>query len=581
MASFLLDFKCVKLMDVKVSRKRLMQHMIEYKYVPVKQTTLYKICKKLKLKDLPQDATWNKLQKHGCKPFISRRGLQQLIDNIKMSTVGNVAMSTSDIRDLVSKRIKEEWFAKGHVNFLPDIHINTLNVYTNIIKSQSVFNIHSSVSNKTQARAAAEWSICSTILYALTVACTHFIRDVTVTDFHPKRKDLSEESLEMWNKVEMEYNKMIGNEQNDVKLQPILPNLITSTDEVTVFVTASVLHGKESFYLVSRPTYVKNEAVNSSARNDYKKRPTAHCCGLRIVINCTFTASGLSLPLFVVVYEVTKEEMPLEDEMVTIKIPGLTTGSDQDIYSNGYGYLTFVKGKHEEDEVDSHEPNDDDHQQVPNPSHNPSKESKIAAKYRHLIYHPFIDHIRVTHYNWNSIVEPEVPSHLTAVSWMDGANGQLKKITSERSIEFEGKRKVICCKHSASHTAVEHTANTGLMFKAMKILLKEMETPNATINCMYHYLDQQLKDLQEKGTLILATHKKKAVMATIPKLPSVTGRSHLMSNVHKGFVLNGQLDVDNKMVPSFNNILHTYRGDNRKTCLENKDWILSKFYKEI
>ena len=143
-ASFLLQFKKVKIMGVKVSRKRLMKHMITYKYVPVKQTNLYKICRKLKLKDLPQDASWTELQKRGRKPIISDRALQELIDEIKMSTDGGVAMSTSDVKELIIRRIKAEWNSKGKLHCLPRISTNTLNIYSNIIKSQSIFNVHSS-----------------------------------------------------------------------------------------------------------------------------------------------------------------------------------------------------------------------------------------------------------------------------------------------------------------------------------------------------------------------------------------------------------------------------------------------------
>lgn len=61
----------------------------------------------------------------------------------------------------------------------------------------------------------------------------------------------------------------------------------------------------------------------------------AHCQGVHIVINCTFTAGGLFSLLFVVVHGLGKEEIMSEDDMVTIKVPGLTVGSDQDIYSFG------------------------------------------------------------------------------------------------------------------------------------------------------------------------------------------------------------------------------------------------------
>ena len=554
-----------------------MDHLIKYQYVPVRHTTLYKICRKLQLKDLPSDATWTELQKRGKKPFLSNRGLHKLIQEIKNSTDGGMALATSDIRDLVQRRIKDEWMSKRQLHMLPEVTIKTLNVYTSIIKSQSIFNVHSSVSNKTQARAAAEWSQRSTISYAMAVACSHFLVDAEASPFHPKQKDLSDESNLMWKLVEREYNNMIGSSQNQVKLQPILPNLVTSTDEVTVFATTSKVYGKEPFYIVSRPIKVKNEASDSSSRNNYTRTPTgdSHCRGVRIVINCSFTAGGLSSPLFVAVYGLSKDELQSEDDMVTIKVPGLTVGSDQDVYSAGYGYITFIRGRHEDDR------HDESFEVIEDEEETDSKESRVASKYRTLVYHPFIDHIRISRYNWDPNVSLEVPPHLTAVSWMDGANGQLKKITCERNLELEKKKRVICCKHSASRTAVEQAADTGPMFKGMKSILKNMDLPNAAISHIYHYLEQELAKLQEEEVMILPNHKKKAILSTISKLPNATGKSHSISNIRKAFILNGQLDVDSMLVPSFENILHTFRGDIKNTCLENKEWLISTFFKEM
>lgn len=178
----------------------------------------------------------------------------------------------------------------------------------------------------------------------MAVACSHFVPDIEPTDYHAKIKDLCAESFLMWKLVEDAYNNMLGSSSNKSKLCPILPNLVTSTDEVTVFATSSKDHDKESFYLVSKPTAVKNEASDSGSRNNYTQTPTgdSHCRGLQIVISCTFTAGGLSSPLFVVVYGLSREEMMSEEDIVTIKIPGLTVGSDQDVYSLGCGYLTFT-----------------------------------------------------------------------------------------------------------------------------------------------------------------------------------------------------------------------------------------------
>ena len=61
-----------------------------------------------------------------------------------------------------------------------------------------------------------------------------------------------------------------------------------------------------------------------------------------------------------------------------------------------------------------------------------------------------------------------------------------------RNLIFENKRKVVCCKHSASCTVVEQAADTGPMFKAMKALIKDMDLPNLSVSHIYHHIDNKL-----------------------------------------------------------------------------------------
>ena len=42
---------------------------------------------------------------------------------------------------------------------------------------------------------------------------------------------------------------MLGNESNDHTLLPVLPNLVTTTDEVTLFATTSIVNSKDTLYL--------------------------------------------------------------------------------------------------------------------------------------------------------------------------------------------------------------------------------------------------------------------------------------------------------------------------------------------
>lgn len=156
--------------------------------------------------------------------------------------------------------------------------------------------------------------------------------------------------------------------------------------------------------------------MDSRSRNHYKCQQTgdSHCPRVRIVIvvNSTFTGGGLSSPLFVVVYGFTEEELP-DDEIVTIKIPGLTVGSEQDVYSNGSGYIIFVCGKFEEaDATDGEDIDMNVDEDVT--STNSSREVIISALYCELVYDPFIRHICMTHYGWSG--DGEVPDLLKDTS---------------------------------------------------------------------------------------------------------------------------------------------------------------------
>lgn len=113
------------------------------------------------------------------------------------------------------------------------------------------------MANKTESRSVAEWSLRSSIAYTMVVCATHFPPNVKRTSFRPKKKDLPPRSVEMWNIVEDSYNKMLGSTREKIELLPALPNLVTSTDEVTIFATSSTINKKETLYLVAKPEEIK------------------------------------------------------------------------------------------------------------------------------------------------------------------------------------------------------------------------------------------------------------------------------------------------------------------------------------
>ena len=225
----------------------------------------------------------------------------------------------------------------------------------------------------------------------MTVAATHSFPFVKMTEHHCPKKDLCEDGLQLWEMVENSYNKIFDIKEDSEKtsVAPILPNLITSTDEMTIFATTSKVNKQEKIHLVSCPTSIKNDYVHSGNVNNYTTADfgDAHCRGVRIVLNTTFTAGGLSAPIFVVVYGLTPEEMP-QNNIVTVPIEGLTVGSERDIYCRKEGYITFVCGKYDIDEVEEtvqpsteveeNERPDDNNQDSQEDTYLYSKEARIA-----------------------------------------------------------------------------------------------------------------------------------------------------------------------------------------------------------
>ena len=502
--------------NIRISKFTIMNYFIEHKMVPVGKNTLYKIDSLVAMGILPQDATWTEIGQYGRKAILSPREIAWLINDIKLCTRGGEAISSNELKDKIQNYIFSVYSKKGKLFLLPyTISERILNSLVSTIKSQCVFDIYSSVGNKTEARIVAEWSLRSTLAYTMVVACNHFLPNVATTYDHPRKKGLSNDAVMLWDIAEGCYNKLLGNKTNMEKLHPVLPNLITTTDEVTIFATASEVHSDDAFYLLSKPEELKNENVDSGKRNHYKKVRTgnSHCRGVRIVVNATFTAGGISAPIFVSVYGLTREEIPNND-IITIEVPGLVAGSNQNLYSGGSGYVLFICGS-EELETNDTEAN------ISDPSYTTtqhmSKESQVANIYRQKVYYPFIRKIREDKYLYSGS-DDDVPDFLTAVSWMDGCCSQLKLITSESNMMYEKKMKIRCCKHSAARTAVEQAADTGCMFKLMKKIINEAKNPHACNNSIYAFLDKSISSLESRQqtnlsskdqVLNLLSHKKK------------------------------------------------------------------------
>ena len=90
------------------------------------------------------------------------------------------------------------------------------------------------------------------------------------------------------------------------------------------------------------------------------------------------------------------------------------------------------------------------------------------------------------------------------------------------------------------------------------------------MNPIVMYLKKKLEEMEASNVLKLRAHKKKAIMFALPNLPGATGLAFTIPNVRKGFIYTGQLDATTTSVPSFVNLLNTFRGNTEGTCLSDR-----------
>ena len=337
---------------------------------------------------------------------------------------------------------------------------------------------------------------------------THFLPNTEPSNFHRRKSEVPEKSLQLWNIVEDCYTKLYktspsGNKKT--KVIPVLPNLVTSTDKMTLFACPGTVNKAKKLHLVATPSRVKNKSVNSGRRNDYNTVPSGdtHCCGVRIVMNTTITAGGLSPPLFIVIYGLGSDEMP-NDDIVSCRVKGLVPSANRNVLTQGHGYITFVRGKYDtggndgipnsRDDLDANDNNntaDDNHTEL---SECKSKEYCVASIYQSQVYRPFIYQIRTDCYEMDP--EGPIPDNLQAVGWMDGATSPLKHLREEENIQIEEDLKITLCKQSAARTAVEQAADIAPTFKLTKGSVKVIDDTHKDSCVLVHHIEKFLNQLE-------------------------------------------------------------------------------------
>ena len=581
----------------RMAKKRISENliiiiMIMKAYLPINRTSMYVLLNEFRNSGSLKFKYWRQRNKTGPKPMLKRSTLTQMVKKYEEDGDGGHASSRLNLETTINEKVKSDWLDYNNIRAKKvDLPVTSMNRIVNKVMALKAFNILNNVSNKTQSRYAAEYSVRSTIAYMMVVLTTHFV-NAKPSIFHSKHKEISKNPLyKLLTKLNKKSLGVKLNEEQLESLTYVLPNLITSTDECSLFITNQKILNKISWYFSVRPNRHSSSSIDSSRRDNFTTdlHGDAHLRGLRISLNNTFTAGGQCAPIFACIFGLKPKEMP-RDEIVVCRCKGLVAASNVN-GSMDDGFVVFIRGKFEtvsEREDLSHQ--DDTNTQTPTQNDIPSplsKESRVAEIYRNKVYYPFIKRIRTDHYEMSNDNSTKIPDNLTAVSWMDGCRGQLKLTTTEKVLETEKALKIITNKHSAARTAVEQAADVGPMFKMMKATIKKMTPSNTETSAVYHRLSKMLENLQDLSdpnngrVVILPLHKKQAIIVGLSKLPVAMSTACTSEIIQSAFRDNGQLDNDNEVVPNIAKMIGTYRGSiGEGHYLKDSERIIKKYYDE-
>ena len=539
-----------------MDRLKLLQLLCKYAGNRSK-ANVYRKIKEFKSGKLDVTRTWNDFGRPKRLESISEP-IKMLINKERAVHGHNVPIRI--VRDIAKEAIHQEWLDKGGEGEYKEPCRTTIETYAKRVLAVPSVNINKSVTNKNETRYSAENSVRSSIAYSMAVATQHWWKGKPKKGFHLMDDDDMCKGARIGRELAHEFH-------GTKELQHVLPGLITSSDGTTFFCTVGQVEEKEKLYITINPP---KDTTGTSADSSYRSHSSTarhgdrHKRGVRIEVICTFNADGQIAALFCVVYGLSITEMP-HDEIITLDIAGLVSGGHQFLSCVEKGFISFVRGKVDEkgNLVDEHEEMSMDIMDSENNERTISKEARITKIYRDLVYYPFIDKIRRDTYGWDGEMDKNghVPDYLTAVGWMDGANGQMSLTTGEESLKQDDERAIRQCKHSAARTGVEQMADVMAGFRIAKALNRQVTLEDVPVEMhgLKRRVSKTIATEQDEGRLKLPSHKTNAIVDFVSKLPKCAYRAFNEEIVLKGFHRNGQISVSG-MIPDMIETMNTKKG---------------------
>ncbi len=430
-------------------------------------------------------------------------------------------MAEKEVNELIIDHRNQLFNDAGHIPLHADYKLKatTLRNYTAELAMTSELSLTQSSIAKTNTRFAAEHSFRGAISNVMLIANTHFIEmdeeDVDV------RRELKEVPVE----TRMFYN-LITDSRNGVPVVPVKPELITSTDDSTVFIFCGSNNKPDEFRLVT-----KKSCWNKGTNSVYNVDECDHMNGMRVKLTWTLSGGGTCAPLFVTVTGLNDRELPTA-QMLVVQVAGLCIGGSGVGANEQEGYIVFTKS---------------------------GQDQKRFEFYQSNVLFPFINSLRKEYSDFDISDGITIPDELTAVAWCDGDLPQVNAIVSNHNLFTE--MKVIANKQNAARTGVEQPADLAKVF----VIFKQQNKTHtvAGIDPSRHPMKMRVTkafNSEALRILNLNSKKKSSLIDFISTLPELATKAATRGNILHGFYESGLIDRTKSRYPVLLKVLGTCRS---------------------
>jgi hypothetical protein len=327
-----IQYTKVEVMDILSINSKLqwpiINHMITSNLVPCGKDTIYRMLKDKKNGKAILDTDW------------SGRGKPKIVDDSTMADIivdlhneTGRTFGKEDVNKLILKHCNEKLTKAGHIPLNLDERLkpSTLRNYTTEIAMNHSMSLTQTSIAKTSTRYAAECSFRGSISYLFVIAVTHFIHAFEEEcDIRKELKGVSKETRQLYD--------LITDSRGGIPVYVVGPELITSTDDSTVYIFEGHSPKTDVFRLVT-----KESCATKGTNSVYNIDDSNAMCGMRVKITWTFSGGGTCAPLFITVSGLNEREMPPGKDLIVLKIPGLCIGGSGVGSNAQHGYVVFLR----------------------------------------------------------------------------------------------------------------------------------------------------------------------------------------------------------------------------------------------